>query len=174
MRKFPHARHERSFFRALHQPDLAILVATAVAAAISPLKRAPYFFLLLAGRWLVARNFSLRDTPFPDGAYQAPRFSLHAHRGAEFHHGLIEISGPSAIEKRLRMQPDLRRGQMDAGESTQHTFDIAVDNRYWLVKSNAGDGSCGVASDAGKREQGFDTSRKPATMRPHQFLCALM
>src|SRR5208337_3460720 len=95
-------------------------------------------------------------------AFRALGLARHAHGCAEFHHGLIEISGPGVGEKRLRMLPGLRRGEIDAGKSLQHTLDIAIDHGYGLGERDAGDGGGGVASNAGQGEQGFGILREPA------------
>src|SRR5208337_2930394 len=105
-----HSGHERSFPGALHEPDLAVGVAIAVA----PLQGTPDLHLPLTGGRLGARNLALRNslgrTPFPDRAHGAAGRARHAYGCAEFHHGLIEIPRARVGEKSLRMLPGLRRG----------------------------------------------------------------
>ena len=181
--QFPHSGHEQRFPRALHEAD----------AAVAPIQHAPDFFLdpthlrlrvrvppggdapalhcdcavcVLAG-WL-------GYTPFPDRTGWAAGLARHAHGCAEFHHGLIEISGPRTREKCLGMLPGLWRGEIDAGQSLQHTLDIAIDNGHGFGKGDTGDGSGRVTSDAGESLEGFGSLREAAAVLPHEFLCALI
>src|SRR6266478_1792716 len=62
------------------------------------------------------------------------------------------------------MLPNLRRGEIDADESLQHSLDVAIDHGYGLGKRDTGDGGGGVASDAGQREPGFGIPREAATV----------
>src|SRR5208337_1170263 len=114
------------------------------------------------------------DTPFPDRALCAAGFARHAYGCAEFHHGLIEVTGPRSPEKRLRPLPGLRPGEIDAGQSLQHTPDIAIDNGYGLGKRDAGDGGGGVASNARQGEQGLGIAREAAAVSFSNLLRAPM
>ncbi len=172
MRQFPHAGHERGFSRALHQSDFGSPTATAIAIAL--LKSTPDLLFVLAGGRHGARNIPLRDTPLPDRAHGTARLVRYAHGCAEFHHRLIEVPWPGIGEKRLRMLPDLRRSQIDAGKSLQHTLDIAIDNGYGPIKRDAGDGGSSVASDAGQGEQGFGILRKAPAVLYGDLLRALV
>src|SRR5271169_3622270 len=70
LRQFPHARHERGFFRTLHQPDLAMAAAIVITTAVAdtPIKEAPDLFLLLLGRRCSTQDTSLSNAPLPHRA----------------------------------------------------------------------------------------------------------
>jgi hypothetical protein len=177
----------------LYQPDFTIAAAlpsaisTATATAVAPIKRTPDLLLVLARsrrgfNTLGAPNLSTSATPFSNRASQAAWRTWHANNRAEFHHGLIEVTGPGFIQKRLRGLPGLSRIQIDAGhcyadhcyadQSLQHTLDVAIDYGYGLGKGDAGDGGGGVASDSRQFEQGFGISRERATVLLRHFLRA--
>src|SRR5208283_2392338 len=126
----------------------------------------------------------LGNAPFLDGAHGAAGFAWHAYGCAELHHCLIEISGSRSRQKCLRMLPDLCGGQtgdrslssacIDVEESLQHTLDVAIHNRDWLAKCNAGDGGSGVTSDARQSLKIFCPLRKPAGVLLHDLFSALV
>jgi hypothetical protein len=82
------------------------------------------------------------------------------------------------------MLPDLCGGQtgdrslssvcIDVEESLQHTLDVAIHNRDWLAKCNAGDGGSGVTSDARQSLKIFCPLRKPAGVLLHDLFSALV
>ncbi len=181
LRQFPHAGHKRRFSRALNQAD----------SAVAPVQHAADFFsdptTLVSGRSPAGRGCPALHcycvvcacTPFPQRTDWAAGLARQAHSCAEFHHGLIEIPGPGTREQCLGMLPGLWRGEFaashfNADQSLQNTLDIAIDNGHGLAKGNAGDGSCGVASDAGESLEGCGCLREAASVFSNQFSGALM
>jgi hypothetical protein len=74
----------------------------------------------------------------------------------------------------LGVLPGLWRSEIDAGQSLQHTLNIAIDNGHGLGKGNAGDGSGRVTSNAGESLEGFGSLREAAAVLLHKFFCALI
>ena len=95
-----------------------------------------------------------------DGTEKALWRARSANRGAEFHHGLVPVTGSAWDKQRvgsfLKLLPALPRTEIAANcaDPGEDASDVAVENGEFLAVGNAENGSGRVASDAGQG-QGF-------------------
>ncbi len=82
------------------------------------------------------------------------RIAREADCGAEFHHGLIEISGARLGKQCLGVLPGAGAGEIGGVNAAKNALDVAVDDSDRLGESDAGNGRGGVTADPGKFEEG--------------------
>ena len=125
----------------------------------------PAFF-----RETVAQTKASRATKFLHWTKQALRGAWGANRGAQFHHGLIPITGSGGIEgavgRLLQGLPAAALAQIpaDRAQARQDAPDVSIQDSVWSVKRDAQDGGGGVSTDAGKSEDIFRGLRKDSAM----------
>ena len=79
-----------------------------------------------------------------------PGLAREANSGAEFHHGLVEISWTLATQQILSCLPQLSLRQVGTSYAPENPLHIPVHRRDWHVECDAGNGCSRVAADTGK------------------------
>lgn len=100
-----------------------------------------------------------------------------ADRGAEFHHGLVEVSGVLLPQHGFCEGPQVfacRRGVgglADAKPPGEDPDDVPIDNGHGKIEGDAGDGSQGVGAYSGKFCKFLRGFRENAVMVRNDFFC---
>ena len=118
---------------------------------------------------------------------QAERVARETDGGAEFHHGLVEISGALGIDEFVGEALDLggaKRGMGlavggcavfgHASLAEEDAFDVAVDDGGGFSEGDAGDGGRCVSADAGELAEFGGGLGELAVVFGDDGLCSLM
>ena len=108
-RQFPHARHQRGVSRTLHKEYCRVLSRQDVTQ-----------LLALSGRLRACRLRAPRLAKPMHRAQETLRRSRRADGRAQFHHGLIEISGPLWLQQGLGFCPDGFPAHWQAKQAFDH------------------------------------------------------
>jgi len=101
----------------------------------------------------VLESESARRAPLCNGAFGATRAPGKTDGCAQFHHGLIKIAGPPAVEQWLRHRAQTRscfgvpQLALVGSHASEHSQNVAIHRRPRLAKCDAGDGSGRVRSN---------------------------
>ncbi len=106
-------------------------------------------------------------TPRQERADGAEWFAAGADSRAEFHHGLVVVTGMGGVEEGVGGRGEGFDGggaifveSVIAEEAGEDTDNVAVHDGGGGAEGDAGDGGGGVGADAGEREPGFRRARR--------------
>src|SRR6266566_4920139 len=102
--------------------------------AIAAIQEITYFSFLLATLDCDPGQFTPGGSQIGYGTKETPWLSRHTNRSAQFHHGLVEITGAVWVKESLCELPPLGASQISTHDASENAFHIAVHNRDRLAE----------------------------------------